>query len=664
MRIWMLVSEWTGKNSGGIARYAANFAWLLGQKDHQVTVITSDRKEGLSEAEPGVQLAGMEPHSEKLVKPMSRPAMLSFQMAQTVESLARSQPKPDLVEVQDYNALGYFLMLNRLLGRSSLADVPVLLHLHSPDFRLREINREDRFRLPFYWIGRMEKFCLLATDAILSPSQFLPNDLKEHLKMPLEPEVIPYPLDCEGIEAGPGPGIDATVLCPGRLEVRKGVLNLVEACHSLWSEGLEFTLKCIGGDTGYVPEKTMVGDFIKKRYGKWIECGRLLLAGEKTHKSILEEMRNSAVVVIPSLWENFPHTCMEAMSLGKVVVASENGGQAEMIAENGRHGFLFNWDKEGEFEQKLRAALNLSPQERLNMGQSARERILAFCHPPKIAEQRIEHMQKIIENFQLGNTMPTVYSRAENPPETFHESSTPLSPGLVTVAMEKTTPERHLERAMDCVRKSDYETVEILVIENGGAESWKQDIKKARGEYILFLEPGAQLEPSFLRKGVEALKRLPNVGFVYSWYFTGKERGSIKPAWNIDLPYFLVKNRIGPAVLARTAEVLNGLSRRQKMAGIQDLWPAMIETGAVGVSLPEPLARIDAPPPSSEEENEISGQPRLHREFGAELDKLRKANGPENTWTDPSLDSLWFKEKRRKEKRATRLPFSLWRGKK
>ena len=565
------------------------------------------------------------------------------------------------MEVQDYNALGYFLMLNRLLGRSTLTNVPVALYLHSPDFRLRQINRENRFRLPFYWIGRMEKFCLLAADAILSPSRFLPDDLKQHLNLPREPEVIPYPLDNKGIETEPCPGINDTILYPGRLEVRKGILNLVEACHSLWSEGLEFTLKCIGGDTGYVPEKTTVGDFINKRYGKWIECGRLILTGEKPHEAIIEEMRNSALVVIPSLWENFPHTCMEAMSLGKVVVASEKGGQAEMITENGRHGFLFNWDKEQDFEQNLRAALNLSPQERLNMGQSARQRILALCHPQKIAEQRIEHMQKVIENFQPAATMPTVYSPAKNLPKSSPESSTPLTPGLVTAALERTTPESHLEREVDCVHKSDYKTVEVRVIENGDGESWKREIKKVRGEYMLFLKTGTLLGPSFIRKGIEALKRLPNVAFVYSWYFTDKERSNIKPAWNIDLPYFLVKNMVGPAVLARTTEVLKVLSGTKKLAGIAEIWPALIESGAIGVSLPEPLASIDVLPPSSPEG---TGQPRLHREFGSDLKELRKANGPENTWIDPSLDSLWFNEKRRQEKRDTRLPFSLWRGKK
>ncbi len=664
MRIWILVSEWPGKSSGGIARYASNYARLLGKIGHQVTVITGDRTESLGVVEPGVRLVGIDSNASLLKKHMSRPAILSYQLAQTVESLARSEPKPDLVEVQDYNALGYFLMLNRLLGRSLLTDVPILLHLHSPDFRLREINREDSYRLPFYWIGRMEKFCLLAADAILSPSRFLTDDLKQHLDLPLEPKVIPYPLDTKGIKTEPRPGINATVLCPGRLEVRKGILNLVDVCHGLWSEGADFTFKCIGGDTGYVSEKTTVGGYLKSRYEKWIDCGKLVLAGEIPHGAVLEEIKKAAVVIIPSLWENFPHTCMEAMSLGKVVVASENGGQAEMIAENGRHGFLFSWDKEQDLAQKLHVALKLTPQERSNMGKAAHEQIMAFCGPQKIAERRIEHLRKVIENFQPQTTMPTVYFPANNLPETFSEMPTDLQPGLVTAALDKTAHGRRLQNAIDSILNSDYKPVKTQIIEDDNEESRNRELMKVGSEYLLFLEPGTTLEPSFLPKAVEILMRLKNVAFVYSWYFTGKERRKVIPAWNTDLPYFLIKDMVGPTVLARTVEVLKALSSVEKITEIRKLWPALIENGAIGVGLPEPLARIDASMPSLRKNKEVVGQSRLRQEFKLELEALRKANGPENTWTDPSLDSLWFEKKRRQEKRDTQLPFSLWRGKK
>jgi glycosyltransferase involved in cell wall biosynthesis len=42
-------------------------------------------------------------------------------------------------------------------------------------------------------------------------------------------------------------------------------------------------------------------------------------------------MRQAAVCVYPSLWENFPNVCLEAMAAGRAVVGSREGGMADML---------------------------------------------------------------------------------------------------------------------------------------------------------------------------------------------------------------------------------------------------------------------------------------------------------------------------------------------
>jgi glycosyltransferase involved in cell wall biosynthesis len=53
----------------------------------------------------------------------------------------------------------------------------------------------------------------------------------------------------------------------------------------------------------------------------------------------MKELEQADVVVIPSLWDNFPMVCIEAMASSKVVVASKVGGLKEMISD-GIDGFL------------------------------------------------------------------------------------------------------------------------------------------------------------------------------------------------------------------------------------------------------------------------------------------------------------------------------------
>ena len=44
-----------------------------------------------------------------------------------------------------------------------------------------------------------------------------------------------------------------------------------------------------------------------------------------------KEYAKVAVCVFPSIWENFPNVCLEAMSAGRGIAASWNGGMAEML---------------------------------------------------------------------------------------------------------------------------------------------------------------------------------------------------------------------------------------------------------------------------------------------------------------------------------------------
>jgi glycosyltransferase involved in cell wall biosynthesis len=62
------------------------------------------------------------------------------------------------------------------------------------------------------------------------------------------------------------------------------------------------------------------------------------LSGEKLQQTIAE----AKAIVIPSVWfENMPFSMLEALALGKVVIASRIGGMPEIITE-GQNGFLFS----------------------------------------------------------------------------------------------------------------------------------------------------------------------------------------------------------------------------------------------------------------------------------------------------------------------------------
>jgi glycosyltransferase involved in cell wall biosynthesis len=81
------------------------------------------------------------------------------------------------------------------------------------------------------------------------------------------------------------------------------------------------------------------------------------------------------VCVLPSVWENFPNVCLEAMSAGRAIVASSAGGMAEML-EGGAHGVLIPpRDPKAIAESVIR--LLRSPDLCQALGTSARKRVIS-----------------------------------------------------------------------------------------------------------------------------------------------------------------------------------------------------------------------------------------------------------------------------------------------
>jgi glycosyltransferase involved in cell wall biosynthesis len=119
--------------------------------------------------------------------------------------------------------------------------------------------------------------------------------------------------------------------------------------------------------------------------------------GPVPHDQVQDYMRRASVCVFPSIWENFPTVCLEAMDAGAVVVGSSRGGMAEMI-EDGVNGFLGDPEEPKTFAEKIILALS---DEKLSesMGQAAQQLIFEKYRPEVIIPQQLSAYHKAIEQF-------------------------------------------------------------------------------------------------------------------------------------------------------------------------------------------------------------------------------------------------------------------------
>ena len=99
-------------------------------------------------------------------------------------------------------------------------------------------------------------------------------------------------------------------------------------CEQLWKEGREFKLSMTGRDVHTPLKGGSLKAYLENKYRDRIDAGQLRLHGAMPHAETLAEMTRAKAVLFPGLWNHFPDKCMEAMTLGKVVIASDSGGQA------------------------------------------------------------------------------------------------------------------------------------------------------------------------------------------------------------------------------------------------------------------------------------------------------------------------------------------------
>jgi glycogen synthase len=706
MHLLLLTSELPPENAGGIARYVENMAQAMSAQGHQVTIIVrADQPDLFATSHqhlPGVRVIPILPGYTKHHLPSHSPYPdqhpsypyntigdwpgVSYQIAEQVLDLLKHEPAPDIIESQEFGALPYYLLQRKLTERGPLERIPIVVHRHTALFEIMQINQEPRYKFPEYWVGQMEKFCIRAADALLSPSRFLADQTRPQYGQDLAITTIPLPM--AGVNSAkiiPTPHAAQTdsdlpnLLAIGRLEVRKGILPMLAACERLWQAGTHFRLTMIGGDTHFRPRGQMMSEFIRKRYARWIKQGQLVLAGAIPQVQVLEQIQQAWAVLVPSIWENFPNTCIEAMAAGKVVLASRSGGQAEMIESHGNNGLLFDWEKPADFEQQLHHLLELSESERSAMGRHAAQRIQHLCDPEQIVHQRITHFEQVIEHHSARRIFPSMLEKQL--PVLAAQPEIEQS-DLLSVVIPFYNLGAYIEETVQSILASSYRPLEIVLVDDGStdqasiyvvdqlaaqhpemrairianaglANARNVGAEAARGELLAFLDADDTIEPQYYAAAIDVLRRYDNVAFVYSWVRWFGQTNEIWPTWNAEFPYLLGHNMLAPIVVLRRRQYCQfALSKPSMAYNFEDyeVWLNLAQAGGVGVSLPYPYANYRVRPESMYRGANQDQQwylfellskfhPELYQRWGTELFHLQNANGPAYLWNHPAIET-------------------------
>jgi glycosyltransferase involved in cell wall biosynthesis len=170
----------------------------------------------------------------------------------------------------------------------------------------------------------------------------------------------------------------------GRLQYWKGPTILCEAVESIRNDVT--SIYWIGRNMPYLEDSM---DEHLKKYFPTIWGSKIIHIDQRNREQTLELLSGAAFVLIPSIWDVFNMTCIEAMAIGKIVICSDNAG-ASILIENNINGFTF---KSGDFKDLIRVikkVIFLNEKDKYEIRNNARNTIIEKLNSKKLANQRIK----------------------------------------------------------------------------------------------------------------------------------------------------------------------------------------------------------------------------------------------------------------------------------
>lgn len=395
-------------NYGGIGSYMHEVAIMLSGGGHYVEVFCG-----------GERSSQIELNENLVVNRIGDMDKDTFAESLVPVFRKRHQAKNfDVVESVDFHS-------DARVVRKEFQELPMVIKLHTPTFLASRLNGIKERRLSLlgklrFAIGALrrgriewpkekrilsirnawEQGLYYSADVVLSPSRDLIRLVES--EWGVRPDGIglaPYPYSPSIGVLGVRPKIPSEpVLYIGRLEMRKGVSDLIEALAILERQGRPVKTRFVGSPFPS-PQKGLAMD-------KWAEkkldmaSGRYVFTGQIPRSEIHSELEKAGLVIFPARWENFPYTCLEAMAAGCVVIGSSAGGMSDMITD-GIDGFIIQPNSPEELADKIWEILTNSERYR-EVSSAARERVLSAYSCKTILPQQIEFYNQAIRKKQVG----------------------------------------------------------------------------------------------------------------------------------------------------------------------------------------------------------------------------------------------------------------------
>jgi glycosyltransferase involved in cell wall biosynthesis len=177
----------------------------------------------------------------------------------------------------------------------------------------------------------------------------------------------------------------------GRFQLHKGFHTLAQALPRFLNRCPDAHVALVGRDMETSLASSMAA-FARAQCNGLGE--RLVIVENLRHSSLYPIINEARLVVLPSLMDNFPNACLEAMGLGRVVIGTLGTSFEELITD-GVNGFLVPPDDPQALVDKMIAAW--TDQRLAEMSLAAKEKTLEFA-PEKTIPSLLSYYSEVLSN--------------------------------------------------------------------------------------------------------------------------------------------------------------------------------------------------------------------------------------------------------------------------
>jgi glycogen synthase len=259
----------------------------------------------------------------------------------------------DVVEMPECGAEGW--LVNHLTRSRTI------VRFHSPARLIMgyyEVRRAD-----VMLCSTIERLAMMGAGAFTACSRFLAGEVRLRLGIRSRVEVIPNGIDLELFDAAEQvdvrreydlPRDRPLILFAGRMEPRKGIhlcREIVPRILERHKVGFAFAGRDLFGHM----TSTLLPEVRSRKLR-----GSLHYLGDLSLTAVRSCVRQADIFLLPSLWENCPYSCLEAMAAGRAIVCSDQGGMPELIRD-GVNGLLAQNGDPGSFVIQLERLIEDRP---------------------------------------------------------------------------------------------------------------------------------------------------------------------------------------------------------------------------------------------------------------------------------------------------------------